>query len=61
MIFWGRLRDVGEGRPRDVLGKNISRPGLFYKQPPELFCKKKCSLKFLKIYRKTPVPDIFFE
>ena len=27
------------------------------KQPPEVFCKKKCSYKFRKIYSKTPVPE----
>ena len=26
------------------------------KQPPEVFCKKRCSYKFRKINRKTPVP-----
>ena len=26
------------------------------KQPPEVFCKKKCSYKFRKIHRKTPLP-----
>ena len=26
------------------------------KQPPEVFCKKRCSKKFHKIHRKTPVP-----
>ena len=25
------------------------------KQPPEVFCKKRCSYKFCKIHRKTPV------
>ena len=29
------------------------------KQPPEAFCKKMCSWKFHKIYRKTPVPETF--
>ena len=27
------------------------------KQPPEVFCKKRCSQKFHKIHRKTPVPE----
>ena len=27
------------------------------KQPLEVFCKKKCSKKFFKVYRKTLVPD----
>ena len=30
------------------------------KQPPEVFCKKKCSQKFCKIHRKTPVPKTTF-
>ena len=29
------------------------------KQPPEVFCKKRCSLKFRKIRRKTPVPEAY--
>ena len=28
-----------------------------HKQPPEVFCKKKCSKKFRKIHRKTPVSE----
>ena len=27
------------------------------KQPPEVFCIKRCSQKFCKIHRKTPVPE----
>ena len=30
------------------------------KQPPEVFCKKRCSYKFCKIHRKTPVPEYLF-
>ena len=30
------------------------------KQPPEVFYKKRCSLKFRKIHRKTPVPESLF-
>ena len=30
------------------------------KQPPELFHKKRCSKKFRKILRKTPVPESLF-
>ena len=29
------------------------------KQPPEEFCKKRCSQKFRKIHRKTPAPESF--
>ena len=29
-------------------------------QPPEVFFEKRCSKKFRKIYRKTPVPESFF-
>ena len=58
-IFGGRPGHVGRGRLREVLGTNICRLGLFYNQPPELFCKKRCSCKFLKIYRKTPVQRFF--
>ena len=31
------------------------------KQPPEVFCKKRCSKKFPKIHRKTPVPEPLFK
>ena len=27
---------------------------------PEVICKKRCSLKFRKIHRKTPVPETLF-
>ena len=30
------------------------------KQPPEVFCKKRCSQKFRKIHRKAPVPESLF-
>ena len=30
------------------------------KQPPEVFCKKRCSWKFHKIHRKTPVLESLF-
>ena len=30
------------------------------KQPPEVFYEKRCSLKFRKIHRKTPVPESLF-
>ena len=30
------------------------------KQPPEMFFKKRCSKKFRKIHRKTPVPGSLF-
>ena len=30
------------------------------KQPPEVFNKKRCSEKFHKIHRKTPVPESLF-
>ena len=28
---------------------------------PDVFCKKRCSLKFRKIYNKTPVPESFLD
>ena len=31
------------------------------KQPPEVFCKKRCSKKFRKIHRKTPVAESLFK
>ena len=30
------------------------------KQPPEVFCKKRCFQRFRKIYRKTPLPQSLF-
>ena len=30
------------------------------KQQPEVFCKKRCSQKFFKIHKKTPVPESLF-
>ena len=32
----------------------------FRKQPPAVFCKKSCSLKFRKFHRKTPVLESLF-
>ena len=32
----------------------------YQKQPPEVFCKKRCSYEFPKIHRKTPVPKSLF-
>ena len=32
----------------------------FQKHPPEVFCKNRCSQKFRKIQRKTPVPESLF-
>ena len=39
------------------LSKNESN---VQKQPPEVFCKKRCSLNFRKIHRKSPVPESLF-
>ena len=36
------------------------KPIIAQKQPPEVFCKKRCSWKFLKIHRKTRVSDSLF-
>ena len=38
----------------------LSLQNNFQKQPPEVFCKKRCSQKFRKIHRKTPVPETLF-
>ena len=35
-------------------------PGFAQKQPPEVFCKKRCSLKSRKFHRKTPVFESLF-
>ena len=37
-----------------IIGKRIQ------KQPPDVFCKKRCSEKYCKIHRKTPVPESLF-
>ena len=31
-----------------------------HKQPLKVFCKKRCSKKYQKIHRKTPVPNLYF-
>ena len=43
-------------------GNGLSTPSLStkQKQPPELFCMKRCSKKIHKIHRKTPVPESLF-
>ena len=38
----------------------ITHLDLIQKQPPEMFCKKRCSQKFHKIHKKTPVPESLF-
>ena len=38
----------------------ITHLDLIQKQPPEVFCKKRCSQKFHKIHKKTPVPESLF-
>ena len=49
-----------------VLGTSLKLPHikclLVYqkKQPPEVFCKKRCSQTFRKIYRETLVSGLFF-
>ena len=40
--------------------KHRSRGNKIQKQSPEVLYKKKCSQKFLKIHRKTPVPEYLF-
>ena len=42
------------------LKANVLQIGWFQKQPPEVVCKKRCSKKFLKIRRKTPVLESLF-
>ena len=45
-----------------LLGKPFSYCHCYIqqKQPPEVFCKKRCSKKFRKIHRKTPVSGSLF-
>ena len=35
-------------------------PGFVQKQPPKMFCKKRCSQKYRKFHRKTPVLESLF-
>ena len=35
-------------------------PGFVQKQPPEFLCKKRCSEKYCKFHRKTPVLESLF-
>ena len=39
---------------------DLCMPTTIQKQPPEVFCKKRCSYKFRKIDRKTPVSESLF-
>ena len=39
---------------------NIAISIIFQKQPTEVFCEKRCSKKFRKNHRKTPVPESLF-
>ena len=42
------------------LAVNCKSFGYHQKQPPEMFCKKRCSWKFRKIHRKTHLPESLF-
>ena len=44
-------------QPSSKMLQNIICKHIIQKQPPELLCIKKCSLKFRKIHRKAPVPE----
>ena len=44
-----------------LAGIYISSLALIQKQPPEVFCKKRCSQKFRKIHRETSVPESLFQ
>ena len=39
---------------KKFLDENLGKVFLIQKQPPEVFCKKRCSQKFCIIHRKTP-------
>ena len=45
----------------DFINNNGSGSWSVLKYPPEVFCKKSCSLKFRKINRKAPIPESFFK
>ena len=40
-----------------MINKSSHRMDDQQKQPTEVFCKKRCSWKFCKIHKKTPVPE----
>ena len=40
--------------------KYKNHPSIIQKQPLEVFCEKRCSLKCCIIHRKTPVPESLF-
>ena len=61
------LREVFNDVIRQIIKvelKEIDREALFdcEKQPPQVFyfVRKRCSYKFPKIHRKTPVPEFLF-
>ena len=39
---------------------NSDRKRYVQKQPPEVLCNERCSQKFCKVHRKTPVPESLF-
>ena len=48
-------KTIDEKQPEKQRKKNQKQ-----KQPPEVFCKKRCLYKFCKILRKTPMPESLF-
>ena len=49
---------------QNLLKKNWEKINIdiinWYKQPPEVFCKKRCSQKYRQYHRKTPVLESLF-
>ena len=55
------IPDLNSLKPFEFEPKtNIGNINSSQKQPSELFCKKRCSYKFHKLHRKTPVPGSLF-
>ena len=52
--------DIDPGRPQNVRRTSFRGPSKHQKQLPEVFYPKRCSKKFHKIHRKSPVPESLF-
>ena len=53
------IPDLNSLKPLEFEPKNMGVTNNSQKQPAEVFCNKRCSLKFCKIHRKTPVPESY--
>ena len=56
-LTWANIFVISQSRNVSMITK---RSRLLEKQRPEVFFKKRCSKKFCKFHRKTPVPKSLF-